>query len=157
MKMYRIAWKFAKDGSYICELCNTLLEITDIINNPKHHFNPGQLMKCSCGKSKVWANSIRYPKDLIKWCDGEEIPYSHDPEAWGFCNDEYCPYCWGVWSCLKNGYQKNGRYYDLFGCERCKDNQHSLAVDGTRLGEIDGQVYLANWYKTHQDMWRHMI
>jgi hypothetical protein len=157
MKIYRLAWKFAKGGSYICELCNGSLYPLSITNNPNHHFNPGQLMECSCGKSKVWTNSIRFPEDLIKWCDGEEVPHHHDPTVWGFCNDEYCPYCWRPFRCLKNSYKKNGTFFDLFGCESCQDNQHSLAVDGTRLGETEGQEYLANWYKNNQNLWRHMI
>ena len=157
MKIYRIAWKFSKGGTYFCELCNSDLHVIDIVDNFNHHFTPGQLMECRCGKSRVWTNSIRYPEALIAWCDGEEVSHHQDPTIYGFCNDEYCPYCWGYWSCLKNGYQTESGYGDLYGCQKCEQNQHSIMKNESKLGEIEGQEYLANWYKNNQSMWRSKV
>ena len=157
MRIYKLAWKFTKGGTYTCALCMSPLHVMDIVNNPNHHFNPGQLYECSCGKSKVWTNSIRYPEELIDWCDNKEVPYHHDPLTYGFCNDEYCPYCWKHWVCLENGYRHQGVYYDRYGCNVCLKNQFALMEVNAKLGELDGQQYLAQWYKSHQDMWRNEI
>jgi len=156
MKIYRIAWKFSVDGTYTCELCNSKLDVTQITVNPHHHFNPGQLMECQCKTSRLWANSIRYPEALKKWCDSEDVEYHTDPTLWGFCNDEYCPNCWGYFRCLETGYHKNGINYDLFGCEKCKNNKHAVTRVGG-MGEAQGQQYLAEWYKAHQNMWRDKV
>lgn len=152
--MYKLAWKFSKEGTYFCEKCTGFLQIVDVTYNPKHFFNPGQLFTCKCGTSRLWANSVRFPRELVDWCDGKEVPYSKDPEAWGFCNDQFCPYCWGRWQCLKNGYMIQGKYYDKYGCDSCKQNQFAI---GSILGgwrELEGQVELAKWYKDNQGLWR---
>ena len=159
--MYRLAWKFAKEGTFFCEKCGGFLQIVDVVDNPNHFYNPGQLFTCKCGTSKLWANSVRYPESLIKWCDGkkmgEEIPFSQDPEAWGFCNDQFCAYCWGHWICLKNGYVFNGKYYDKFGCAKCKQNQYALESSLGGWRESVGQAALAKWYKDNQGLWRSKV
>lgn len=157
MKIYKFAWKFTKNGTYICELCKSPLLVLDITSNPNHHFTNGQLLECSCGQSKVWTNSIRFPESLLAWCNGEEVPHHQNPTEWGFCNDEFCPYCWEHFACLKNGYKTNDGYWDKYGCRNCKQNQFALMGIGTKLGEMEGQEYLARWYKSHRNMWENKI
>jgi transposase-like protein len=150
----KTAGSFIQEDSYVCEHCRKPLLVTDVTDNPRHHFNPGQLLSCECGKSKIWANSVRYPEELKDWCDGKPVNFAKDPEAWGFCNDEYCPTCWSYWKCLKNGYLFAGRYRDLFGCEKC-GNTAVLLIG--RVPESTGQKSLAKWYKDHQNLWRSKV
>ncbi|MFA5313732.1 MAG: hypothetical protein WC375_10545 [Methanomassiliicoccales archaeon] len=157
-KLQKFAWKFATSETYVCGHCKTSLRIIDITFNPFHHFNPGQLFQCDCGKSQIWANSIRYPKELIDYCDGNPVPSHKNPEVWGFCNDEYCPLCLKHMRTLRNGVQIQSRYVDIFGCEssNCIDNKNIWRI-GKRDGELEGQINLSYWYRDHQDMWRSKI
>ena len=158
MRIVKIAWKFSVPGTYLCELCQTPLQASEIVSNPNHIYKWGQLMSCSCGTSKLWANSIRFPTSLANWCDNKEIPFSQDPTAWGFCNDEFCPICWKSWQCLHTGLLGPNGNYDLFGCPSCKDNQHAIVIGASKgLNDAQGQAYLANWYRKHQDLWRDKI
>ena len=154
MKIYRLSWKFTKGGTYFCEECLSDLFPVDVVFNPNHHFNPGQLYNCRCKKSQVWANSIRFPEVLKQWCDGEDVPHHQDPTVYGFCNDEYCPTCWGHWRCLKNGYKTKWGYLDKYGCQTCEQNQLALLNNGGKLGEYEGQEFLSQWYKDNQGLWR---
>lgn len=152
MRIYKIAWKHVQPGTYACTKCACELKPVDVIKNNKHHFSWGQLYKCSCGKSNLWTNSIRYPSSLIEYANGgKNFPHTEDPEAWGFCNDQFCPICWGAVLCLKNGYKFNGEWTDLYGCRKC-DNNFVLTSVG-KLGEVEGQVATAQWYKKNKGLW----
>lgn len=156
-----MAHKFINETSFRCGHCQTRLRVVDITVNPNHFFNPGQLYKCTCGKSQVWANSVRYPESLINYCDGKAFPHPHDPEAWGFCNDRFCPICWGYFGPVSTGgviLESENRYVDVYGCMQdcCPENKQCLWVGGGG-GELDGQKALARWYKSHQNMWRHLV
>ena len=152
--MIKYAWKFYANGTLLCEHCNTPLTVVDVTFNPKHFFNPGQLFRCQCQKSQLWTNSVRYPEELVIYCDNKPVEnFTKDPEAWGFCNDPFCPYCWGDFRPLQNGYIYRGKHTDRYGCPQCTQNQNVILI-GDKLGETEGQKYLAQWYKQHQDVWR---
>ena len=51
--------KYINDECAICEHCGTFLQHKEITENNKHLFNIGFLYTCSCGKSRIWTNSIR--------------------------------------------------------------------------------------------------
>lgn len=121
----RLVEKFQNSASMKCLVCKQPLEPEDkpVINN-KHHFNYGIIYKCSCGKARVWCNSIRNPQNFIK-----------DPQSYreGFCNDLYCGYCFStnIQARIKNGYTRGiGVSYDLLGCRnpKCPEAQSDNAI-----------------------------
>lgn len=178
MRIVKIAWKHPQEGTYSCGHCSSFLLVRDVTINPKHHFNPGQLYACTCGKSSFWANSVRYPKELIEYCDGKPVRGAYDPETYGFCCDEFCPRCWSVFGPLENGFistpQKDpailnmwnkargssntrGVMVDIYGCRGgCKDNK-MVVMTGEKLGELEGQKETAEWYRSHRRMWENKI
>jgi hypothetical protein len=162
MKIIKLAKHILPNRTFKCGHCNGNLDVIDVTNNPKHFFNPGQLFSCFCQKSQIWANSIRNPKELVEYCDGG----SKDVEAFGFCNDAFCPKCWqNAYPLRTPGFVYNGRSYyykdaygetglismlseeeiknkldsgeiiygDIWGCEKCEDNQLLIHQGVVRL------------------------
>lgn len=84
--------KHASDESHTCFYCKDFLKPVGFSKNMRHHFNWGIDYKCACGKSGLWTNSIRGPKEFI------DVVYNNVPPenntSWkGFCNDLFCPFC----------------------------------------------------------------
>jgi len=180
MKIIKISKHVLPNKTYICGECGGALDVVDVTHNPRHFFNPGQKYSCPCGKSQVWTNSVRYLKELEKYCDGEQITGPKNPEVYGFCNDKFCPKCGSYFSTIKNGQLqldgKNIVWEDLENFEREKvqeliDSQRLKSVDihgcldcdnnnlvhqgyDSEGGEIEGQKLTANWYRDNQEMWR---
>jgi hypothetical protein len=117
MKIIKIAKFILPNKTYKCGYCSGDLSVTAVNHNPKHFFNPGQHFSCPCGKSQVWANSVRREDDLINYCDNEEAQYN--VEEMGFCNDSFCAKCWsGLYPLKTPGfvYNKKAYYYrDAYG------------------------------------------
>lgn len=153
MRIYKMAWKHVQSGTYACVKCANELTPKDVTKNPNHHFSWGQFYSCSCGKSQLWTNSIRHPEALIEYANDTNKYDSHqDPETWGFCNDQFCPLCWGAVMCLENGYDFFGKWTDLFGCYKGCDNKFAQTFIG-KLGEKEGQKATAQWYKNNKGLW----
>lgn len=112
MKLIRVSkvilsWKHVLPyKTFKCKHCKSFLDVVAVTNNPNHYFNPGQEFSCSCGKSKLWGNSVRRMQSLKDYCDGKDVVYSYNPESYGFCDDKFCPNCWDFIRCLSNGYKQ---------------------------------------------------
>jgi|APSaa5957512535_1039671.scaffolds.fasta_scaffold57700_2 hypothetical protein len=177
MKLIKIAKFVLPSSTYTCGYCSGKLDVIDVIKNPKHFFNPGQLFSCSCSKSQVWTNSVRRIEDLIDYCDNK--PTSLNPEQYGFCCDKFCPKCWNSFLVIRNsqlildnkkiensdlGGEVNiqelvdqGRLIsaDIHGCSNCLYNQFLIHQGvGSEGGEYDGQKSISQWFKSNQNMWR---
>jgi hypothetical protein len=176
MKLIKIAKFVLPNSTYTCGYCSSNLSITDVTNNPKHLYNPGQLFSCSCGKSQVWANSVREFNDLENYCDGKPVT-GYNPEVYGFCNDKYCPKCFGYFgpafsqkivldgveiskdefSALEVDERRNAQWLDVHCCKNdCGSGNDFVIHHGTRSegGEDDGQKTIAQWFRSNQHMWR---
>lgn len=145
-QLYRTSYKHVQDGTYECRYCLGELIAKDVIHG-KHFFSPGQLYTCSCGKSKIWTNSVRFPEELKDYCDGKEVISNKHPEYYGFCNDLFCPVCWDNIRVIKD---------NRWGCPKCKDN-NKIFMFGEKLNESEGQRQTAIWYKNHQELWRNKV
>lgn len=130
--------------SISCGHCMSPLNIIGLKTNGRHHFPVGQQWECSCGKSKVWTNSLRDPDYFIKTIDEDDDKYYQ-----GVCNDKFCGRCYSRIRVLENGFEIPGQMQrlDRYGCPRCEANQ-MLLVDGYKeLGEgQDGPIL--KWYES---------
>ena len=152
MNWYKII-KFAKflnSDVAICEHCLEKLFPIGIEENSSHIYNIGQIWSCDCKKSRIWTNSIRGEQELLDFYDGKTDRYSK-----GFCNDKYCPVCWGYVQPIKNGIEVNwsDRRYDRYGCMRCKGNQNIAMNTFLEDSENDGVQRLILWYKNMRRYW----
>lgn len=131
--------------SAICGHCLTNLEPKEIIENNKHIYNIGTIYSCSCGKSRVWTNSIRNENDLIKFLEGKSDRYYQ-----GFCNDKFCGYCFSNLYPLKTGYQIKGmeQSFDRWGCKYHKQNQN-IAMDGWKEDRENETNNMMDWYNNN--------
>ena len=182
----KYAWKFVNPdtGSFVCGYCETQVSPKDVVENTNHQFPYGQMHECQCGKSKIWTNSIRFPKELVQWVDGEEVPTHLDPEYYGFCNDIYCGFCLkpSMHPSISEIFSLDGKIYhdydefikdfkaigsdpergvrvDKYHCTQCDQNQNVLKPGNMNFlpGGHEGQSPIAHWYKNHQDLWRNKI
>ena len=156
MNWYRnkiIVAKFMNNHSALCAHCMTHLEPRDIVENNRHHYIIGTIYSCSCGKSRVWTNSIRNEDALIKFFDGESERYYQ-----GFCNDKFCGYCFSSLYPLQNGYQIPGimQNFDRWGCKKCEQNQN-IAMDGFSEDRENETGNMMNWYRNNIDKVRVFI
>jgi len=139
--------KFMSLQSHFCELCHGYLYPKEIVFNPRHVYSYGQLHRCQCGKSRVWANAPRNENKLIAFFKGQEDRYYQ-----GFCNDPYCGFCITKYLYpLKNGVPSPLPHInfnlDKWGCTEC-DNQHILVHGQAEHKEGDTE-HLMRWYKSH--------
>jgi hypothetical protein len=140
--------KYLNNSSAICEHCRTFLRAESMINNPKHIYNPGQLLICSCRKSRIWTNSVRNLDSLLSYFRGKsntwgEVKYTH-----GFCNDKFCGYTFDFLYPLKNGIKVPGYNigFDRFGNPNVPDNQ-DIAIN-IRWEHQEGQTQnILEWYR----------
>lgn len=107
--LIRYISKFKNSYSMECAHCGRWLAASpEPVENPRHLYSTGIMYSCSCGRGKIWTNSIRNEDRFKKWLNGEQESYTN-----GFCNDSYCGHCFGFSYPLMNGYQP---YCDLIGC-----------------------------------------
>lgn len=132
--------KYLKYGSMVCIKCSNPLMATTIKVNPKHIYRLGQLFDCECGTARCWTNSVRNPQELLAHFE-TNAPYRR-----GFCNDMFCPYCAKYLYPLKNGYEFEGKRWDLYGCQKCEQNRMVMGNDRIPEGS---ELELVNWYKRH--------
>ena len=159
-QLLKIAYKFITAGTYYCGHCSSDLNPVATADNPKHFFSPGQVLKCQCGKTQVWCNSVRRQAAMVNYGLGVATPEeTTEVEYFGFCNDAFCPLCWGSFRCLENGSHgsRTNAGYDRWGCPKCSDNQlvFKLGRMSPDLGEPEsaGHSEIAKWYKQHRDLW----
>jgi hypothetical protein len=176
--------KFITNQTFVCGHCSSPLKVVEVKNNPRHIFNPGQLFSCECGKSQVWANSVRYMAELEKYCDGadkEELGAKW-PESFGFCNDSFCGKCFDYLKVIKNAMpifngvpttwpdletqlppdemkrvleNREVEIFDVYGCNSCEDNQFLIHQGMDTEGKSGvGQKDIARWFRANQTMWR---
>lgn len=134
------------DESAFCEFCHGPLVATEIVINPKHIYDIGQMRKCKCGKSRVWTNSVRNETKLLAFFDGEADRYTN-----GFCNDKFCGYCFGYLYPLKNGvtapWPAENRM-DRYGCT--KGHNENILMDCFQEGKENDTPPILAWYRAHQ-------
>jgi len=94
--------KHVSETSHTCLYCDSILSPVGFERNGRHHFPWGITYKCTCGKSGVWTNSIRGPKEFMDVVFGN-VPPENDTSWEGFCNDPFCPFCFQYIMVLKNG------------------------------------------------------
>jgi len=101
MKIYRIA-KHTSDHSHSCIHCGNFLKPQSFSRNSNHHFPWGIVYTCGCGKSGLWTNSIRGPKEFMDVVF-KNVKVMNSTAEKGFCNDLFCPFCLAYVQVLKNG------------------------------------------------------
>ena len=150
--------KHMTDTSTRCMYCYTPLVATAVTQSPRHIYPLGQLMKCKCQKSQVWTNSIRDEAALLLFLRGELKDYYQ-----GFCNDKYCPFCWGYIQPLNQGiYGCEAGYYSAHPelkyapdtqnmAPQCKSNMNFRVYRDQEAGE--DASFLIPWYKMHLAQW----
>ena len=137
------------DESAFCGYCKTPLKAVLVSINPEEK-TPGQLVKCTCGKSKIWTNRIRNTDNLLKFFAGQVPKYTN-----GFCNDKWCAYCF-KWpasiNCVANGIPKailgHRRDLDKYACVNCDQND-LIYMDTSLEGKEMDTGPILNWYKNH--------
>lgn len=132
-------------GSAVCGHCSTPLKPVGISVSDRHHFPIGQEWSCSCGKSKIWTNSIRDHEALIKHFE-EGTPYYQ-----GICNDKRCGYT-GDWIVpLENGVEVpwTNQRMDRYG-SRAEENQNIIMDISKELPE-NGDQPIIDWYRSRKD------
>ena len=137
--------KFINDHCAKCPKCRGYIEPVDIIVNPKHIYEIGQLFSCRCGQAKLWTNSIRDEANLIRFYNGEVDRYYQ-----GFCNDRFAGDNFEYIYPLKNGYEMAGEIqrYDLMGTQ---DGRVQIALNGFAAdGKSGGADNLIEWYRPYQ-------
>ena len=155
MNWYKTAMvKFLSTGVAICEHCQRMLTPVNITENPRHIYNVGQEWECGCKKSKIWTNSIRNENALLDFLDGKSKLYYQ-----GFCNDMFCPSCWGYIQPVKNGISVpwTAQSLDRYGCRRCKDNQDiafNLSGDTDESGNVQ---HLIKFYSGMRKYWEKFV
>lgn len=149
-KQYLNEWKHVGENSCFCGHCNKNLKAVDIIIG-KHMYPIGQLLVCSCKKSRIFTNTIRDVKDFIDYCEGRTKNYFD-----GFCNDKKCGYCFAYLNPILNGVPVPNTEYraDQYGCvKKCSDNQNLLLVGQNNLPEGEETTKLfVDFYKNHLEL-----
>lgn len=141
--------KYMTEKSAFCGYCKKPLVPTVIAFNPEEKA-PGQLMKCACGKSRIWTNRIRNVDNLIRFFKKEVPKYTN-----GFCNDKWCAYCF-TWpasiDCVKTGLSKallqHYRDLDQYACRNCDQNNLIYMDTSLEGGETD-TLPIIKWYENH--------
>lgn len=154
MKIIKFA-KFVNNHSAICEFCSKPLLAREIVQNLRHQFPIGIMYICSCGKSRIWTNSLRAPERFIQWVEGKiNDNYGYYQ---GYCNDKYCGFCFNYIQCLKNGISVSGhnRGFDRYGCEHCS-NQH-IAMDLFEENKEGDTGFLETYYKTNLSLVKSLV
>ena len=137
--------KYHNGVSMRCGKCSSYLLVWDVKANLKHIYPVGQLFRClKCKDTALWTNSIRDPGAFFDWLDGKAENYTA-----GFCNDAFCGLCFGWIMPLKNGYEFEGKRCDLYGCQRCPQNQ-KIVVDGYLKDREGDTKRIEGWYKMHR-------
>ena len=118
MSWYKQA-KFLNNVSAFCGYCRTNLFAQSVSLNPNHYYPIGTDFICTCGKSKVWTNSIRDEQALLSFFKGLPGPTNKTFYYQGFCNDKICGYCKRPLDTLENGATIPGHYqrYDRLGSD----------------------------------------
>jgi len=147
-KQYLNEWKHIGDDSCFCGHCGSTLRAVDVIRG-NHMYPIGQLLRCQCGKSRIFTNTIRDPERLI---DHYETGAEYTK---GFCNDKRCGYCFAYLDPLLNGVDVLNAEYkaDQLGCTKhCENNQNLLAVGQLNLPEGDStRQHFIDFYKRYLD------
>lgn len=152
MSWYKQA-KFITSESAMCGHCMSQLNVIDMSINDNHHFPIGQDWSCSCGKSKIWTNSLREPEYFIAVLEGQEERYYH-----GICNDKFCGHCHRRIDVLENGYGIPGtiQRMDRYGCRSCEVNQ-MLLMDGFKELREGETGPILEWYKGNLDKLKQLM
>lgn len=125
MNWYKIKLaKYVNNISSICMLCKSNLKVKEIKLNTNHIYLIGQELKCDCGKSSLWTNSIRNSDELLKYITTGS-GFLEGVYMSGFCNDKLCGFCYKPVIPLKNGITVpwTNQRQDLYGCKNC-DNKN---------------------------------
>lgn len=119
-----VSAKYPNDKCFVCLGCKKNLKATGLARNEKHLYEIGIMYECPCGKSKVWANSVRNEKRLLAYFDGtnmaEYFAGRNQPYTQGFCNDKFDGFQFESVRVLKNGIDVNGSQADLLGNDNVK-------------------------------------
>ena len=144
-KQYLNESKHIGNDSCFCGHCQQNLKVVDIIEGI-HMYPIGQLLVCSCKKSRIFTNTIRNLYNFIEYCEGERKNYTN-----GFCNDKKCGYCFAYLNPVKNGVDIPGYRADQYGCAKnCENNQEILLVGQNNLPEKDSTtMFFIDFYKKH--------
>jgi len=126
--MYKNA-KFINNSCCVCALCSSPVQLVGLFRdsevNINHIYSLGQLYRCSCGKSQIWTNSLRNPKNFVELHKNGQVDKYYN----GFCNDRFCPFCGSDFDILKNGINFNGVFYDVIGCYKgYKTDKHNTNI-----------------------------
>lgn len=143
--MKRVA-KFINDHTSMCLHCHGYLKPVAVEKNPHHIYDIGTRFQCKCGKSRIWTNSIRGEKNLLKFFDGL-LDYYHN----GFCNDLFCGFTHKPIDVLKNGIQVKGVHKgaDLIGnSSHATNNKIAHWFDKEWDSSETGGIL--EWYKEHR-------
>jgi hypothetical protein len=136
--------KFMNDRSAYCGECHRPLLGEEIVRNYKHIYDIGQMRQCTCGKSKVWTNSIRNEVNLVAYLTGKSDRYYN-----GFCNDKFCGVCFKPLYPLQNGVNAPFRHpnrMDRWGCTK-GHNDNILFDMFLEDKELESHKVL-DWYRT---------
>ena len=146
-KEWLLLEKYISMDSHFCGLCHGHLYPISVEYNPRHVYRYGQLLRCQCGKSRIWANAPRNEDALVEFLKGGSDRYYQ-----GFCNDPYCGFCITAYlQPLQNGVPSPIPHVrhnlDRWGCTKC-DNQNIL-VDGFAEHKEGDTEHLIRWYRSH--------
>jgi hypothetical protein len=147
-KIYLNEYKHIGENSCFCGHCETNLKVTDVVVG-KHMYPIGQLLVCSCKKSKIFTNTIRNITNLLDYYKGNIKNYTN-----GFCNDKKCGYCFSYLNPLEDGVDIKDFRADKYGCTKnCVNNQELLIVGGNNLPEGDNTVhFFIDFYKKYYNL-----
>jgi hypothetical protein len=147
-------YKHLQNGAAGCGHCKQDLKVKDIIIG-KHMYPIGQLYSCACRKSKIFTNTVRNSKELLKFINKETERYYN-----GFCNDKRCGNCFTYIQPLENGVpvppdmkiSKFERRADRYGCPKCIDNQEILIIGQGFMPEGENTTNkFIEFYTKHKD------
>jgi len=140
--------KFINNKSALCEHCMKPLIARGVSVNKRHMYPVGTNYICTCGKSNVWANSIRNAEDFV--AEAEGTPNHIYGYYQGFCNDKFCGICLSTLTMIENGVKVRGEWQerDRMGCLRCPGNQH-IAMDLYAENKENDINFLMEWYKSN--------
>lgn len=138
--------KYQTGKSMRCGHCGDHVLPATVSPNSKHIYPVGMFFECiGCHKCRMWTNSIRNVDNFLAFLTGQTDRYFN-----GFCNDQFCGYCYGYVQPLENGHAWGGKRWDRYGCEKCVQNQQILVDGNLKLPEGDTS-YLMNWYRAKID------
>jgi hypothetical protein len=146
-------YKYHNFKSIQCGECSGSIVPTKIAINPKHIYMIGQYFTCDCKQSSLWTNSIRNEEKLLAFLKGESERYYN-----GFCNDDFCGFCYSAVQPLQNGFPWNGKRYDRYGCALCKQNDKILVDGSLKTAEgAAGTKEIMNWYEKMLPHWEKLV